>query len=172
MPTIWPWGGFGWLWGGSGRQLLNIEDSHPSQPPPKRGGTVGARTVSGGCEAQVQLFDRLSAVPFLTNEKTASQTAFRPVLAAGVAQNRHWRDPHKIPEQYRSNTGVTRLQVACRALWARKSKDSGDCGLSGKRASEKSEGRRQNAEIRGKRAEVNRPSRERRCSEYGAGGGP
>ena len=132
---------------------------------------VGARTVSGGCEAQVQLFDRLSAVPFLTNEKTASQTAFRPVLAAGVAQNRHWRDPHKIPEQYRSNTGVTRLQVACRALWARKSKDSGDGGEKAEGRRQNEEYGRQNAEIRGDKTEVNRPSRERRCSEYGAGGG-
>src|ERR1039458_9013783 len=56
----------------------------------------GARTVSGGCDPQVRVFDRLSAVPSLTNEKTASQTAFRPDLAAGVAQNRHWRAPRKI----------------------------------------------------------------------------
>src|ERR1017187_9018820 len=86
------------------------------------------------------------------------------------------------PIRYRSRAGVSPeyhacrwlvggLQVACRALWPPKSKDSGDRGLSWKRGGEKAEGREQNEEIRGKRAGVNRPSRERRCSEYRGGDG-
>ena len=95
-----------------------------------------------------------------------------PKLPSGQTWRRGWlkTDTGGTPIRYRSNTGVTRLQVACRALWARKSKDSGDCGLSGERGREKAEESRQNEEIRGKRAELTRPSRERRCSEYVAGG--
>ena len=89
---------------------------------------------------------------------------------------------YKIPEWLPTTSQATRLWVACGALWPRKSKDSRDCGLSGKQGGEKAEGsppfavslrrmERQNAEIRGKRAEVNRPSRERGCSERIAGGG-
>src|ERR1035441_3110714 len=86
------------------------------------------------------------------------------------------------PIRYRSRAGVSPeyhacrwlvggLQVACRALWPPKSKDSGDCGLSGQRGSEKAAGTKQNKEISGKRAEFRRPRRERGCSEYVAGGG-
>ena len=89
----------------------------------------------------------------------------------GLAQNSHERVPLKIPEWLPSTSQATRLQVACRALWPRKSKDSGDCGISGERGSEKTAGSRQNEEISGKRAEVSQTSRERGCSKYVAGAG-
>src|ERR1035441_920456 len=44
-----------------------------------------------------------------TRAETASQTASRPGLVAGVFQHRYWRDSLKIPESCRSITGVTRL---------------------------------------------------------------
>src|ERR1035441_10717958 len=47
--------------------FLSIENSRPRQPPPSvregrgnGGGTEGERTVSGGCDPQVYLFDHLS----------------------------------------------------------------------------------------------------------------
>ena len=83
-------------------------------------GTVRARTVSGGCNPQVYLFDHLS-------------------------QNRRWKAALKIPEWLPSASQATRLQVAGRPLWPRKSRDSGDCG-------EQAAGSWQNREIRGKRA--------------------
>ena len=47
--------------GGSLRYRFFAGESSPQPAILKRGDTVGARTVSGGCEPQVQLFDRLSA---------------------------------------------------------------------------------------------------------------
>src|ERR1039457_5388463 len=44
------------------------------------GGTEGERTVSGGCDPQVYLFDHRSALVFLTNEKTSPQIPFWPLL--------------------------------------------------------------------------------------------
>jgi hypothetical protein len=80
------------------------------------------------------------------------------------------RAPLKIPEWLPTTPQAIRLRVACKARRPREPIDSGDCG-------EKAEGRRQNeqkrgrkGEIRGKRAKLNRPSRERRRSEYVAGG--
>src|ERR1035441_7623855 len=86
------------------------------------------------------------------------------------------------PIRYRSRAGVSPeyhacrwlvggLQVACRALGPPKSKDSGDCGLSGERARESAEGNSQNERTCGNRAELRRPSQERGCSEYVAGDG-
>jgi hypothetical protein len=90
-----------------------------------------------------------------------------PKLPSDQTWRRGWlkTDTGGPPIRYRSNTGVTRLQVACRVLWPRESQDSRDCGLSGKRREGKAEGSRQKAEINRKRVEVTRPSRERRCSE-------
>src|ERR1035437_4617341 len=64
---------------------------------------------------------------------------------AGVLPNSTASLRLKIPEWLPSTSQVTRLQVACRPLWPRKSRDSGDCG-------EQAAGRGQNGEIRGKRA--------------------
>ena len=74
----------------------------------------------------------------------------------------------KIPEWLPSTSQVTRLQVACRALWPRKPKD---CGEKAERRRKNEENGMQKAEIREKRAKINCPSRERGCSEYGGGGG-
>src|ERR1035437_4037926 len=77
----------------------------------------------------------------------------------------------KIPDRLPTSSQAVPMRVAGGALWPKKPIDSGDCG-------EKEEGRRQNeeksrgnGEIRGKRAKPNWPSRERRRSEYLAGGG-
>src|ERR1039457_3045929 len=46
----------------------------------KGGGTEGERTVSGGCDPQVYLFDHLSGLVFRTNEKTSPQFPAWPLL--------------------------------------------------------------------------------------------
>src|ERR1035437_37163 len=92
------------------------------------------------------------------------------------------RPPFKIPEWLPTASQATRLRVACGALWPREPIDSGDCGekaegsppsavLLRRTGRQKAEKRMGNGEIRGKRAKLNRPSRERRRSEYVAGGG-
>src|ERR1035437_7147289 len=80
------------------------------------------------------------------------------------------RPPLKIPEWLPTASQATRLRVACGALWPKEPIDSGDCGekAEGRRPNEEKRGRK--GEIRGKRAKLNRPSRERRRSEYVAGG--
>src|ERR1035437_7408760 len=81
------------------------------------------------------------------------------------------RPPLKIPEWLPTASQATRLRVACGALWPREPINSGDCGGKAEGRTQNEERRRRNGEIRGKRAKLNRPSRERRRSEYVAGGG-
>ena len=91
-------------------------------------------------------------------------------------------DPLKIPDWLPTASQALRLRVACRALWPKEPIDSGDCGekaagsppsavLLWRTGTQNEEKRRENGEIRGKRAKLNRPSRERRRSEYVAGDG-
>ena len=61
------------------RRFSQYREFSPQPATPKRGGTVGARTVSGGCDSQVYLFDHLSALAILRNEKTAPRI---PCLAS------------------------------------------------------------------------------------------
>jgi hypothetical protein len=79
--------------------------------------------------------------------------------------------PPKIPDWLPTASLAVRLRVAGGALRPRKPLDSGDCGGKAERRTQNEEKSRGNGEIRGERAKPNRPSRERRRSEYVAGGG-
>jgi len=80
-------------------------------------------------------------------------------------------DPLKIPEWLPTTSQATRLRVACRVLWPRAPIDSGVCGEMAEGRWPKAEKSRGNGEIREEMAKLNRPSWERRRSEYVAGGG-
>src|ERR1035437_3487713 len=88
----------------------------------------------------------------------------------------------KIPDRLPTSSQAVRLRVACTAPWPKEPIDSGDCGekaegsppsavLLRRTGRQNEEKRRGNGEVRGKRAKLNPPSRERRRSEYVAGGG-
>ena len=63
-------------------------------------------------------------------------------------QDRHWRG---TPLRYRSGALAMRWQHAGRPQSPMRAKDSGDCGVSGKRCREEADGGRQNEENRGQK---------------------
>ena len=91
------------------------------------------------------------------------------------------KDPLKIPDRLPTASQALRLRVAGGALWPKEPIDSGNCGekaegsppsavLLRRTGRQNEEKRRGHGEIGGKRAKLNWPSRERRCSEYVADG--
>src|ERR1035441_8997965 len=79
--------------------------------------------------------------------------------------------PLKIPDRLPTASQALRLRVAGWAPRPTEPTDCGDCGEKEEGRTQNEEKRGRNREIRGERAKLNRPSRERRRSEYGAGGG-
>jgi hypothetical protein len=80
-------------------------------------------------------------------------------------------DPLKIPDRLPTSSQAVRLRVAWRELWPKEPIDIGGWGEKAEGRRKKAEKSRGNGEIGGGRAKLNRPSRERRRSEYVAGDG-